>query len=207
MPPLRTRLLLGSGLALATLAVALADGGSDGGTPRIDARTISGTISTVTWSDATITVDASDGPVTLRIDRNTAVFLDNRLGSARDLTVGTPVRASFGADKRAVWVEVRSHPPATVSSQDGGLQKADGGARDAGATADGLPALPPPAGAPAVDAGSPDAGPQPAAADGGPGPPSSIPAGPSPPEPGPGATPPRPPAPGPAGPGPVPIGS
>ena len=213
MPPSRTRVLVSLGLVLATVAATLAadggqhgdgDGDADAGRPRTDARTVSGTISAVAWSEAKVTVDAADGPVTLHIDRNTAVFLENRLGSTHDLVLGTPVRATFVQDNRAVWVEVRPRAPTRLSA----LEAADGGLGDAGSNA-GPPSLPPqPSVASAPDGGT-DAGAQaPQPADAGPParPSGNGPAGPSPPEPNPGSGPPRPLPPGPSGPGPVPIG-
>jgi hypothetical protein len=207
MLPSSTRLFAGLSILLAALAAAGGADGSDAdGGSRSDARTISGTISAIIWPEARLTVEATSGPVTLTFDRNTAVFLENRLGSAADLAVGTPVRASFGGDKRAVWLEVRA---ATASTA-----RLDGGPADAGgpgpATGQGPPVLPPPAadsGAP--DAGPGDGGPARSSADAGaPAPPSgNVPAGPAPPEPNPGVTPPRPPRPGPSGPGPLPGGS
>jgi hypothetical protein len=107
MPASKT--LLVAGLLLAVLGTGgRRDGGGDGGESRSGPRTIAGTISGFAWAESRLTVDTPDGPVSLRVDRNTAVFLEDRLGSVRDLTVGTSVRASFAGDHRAVWLEVRS---------------------------------------------------------------------------------------------------
>jgi hypothetical protein len=65
--------------------------------------------------------------VTLEVDRNTTVFLENRLGSVHDLVVGTPVRASFGGDRRAVWVEVRSRATASGVGREGPPQPGPSG--------------------------------------------------------------------------------
>jgi len=211
MLPSRTRVFVATFLLLAALgADSGRDGDGDGGKARTDVRTVSGTISALAWSEAKLTVDAPDGHVTLKIDRNTAVFLENRLGSTGDLVVGAPVRASFGGDKRAVWVEVRSRSAAPATGRDGGLEPVDGGTPAAGARA-GPPVLPGLSGdAGVADAGTPTgaAAPPPAGDAGTPPPPSgNVPAGPSPPEPNAGVAPPRPPEPGPSGPGPVPGGA
>jgi hypothetical protein len=201
MLPSRTHLFAGVGLLLAALG---ADGGrdeTDGGSSRGDARTVSGTISAVAWAEARVTIDAPGGLVTLKIDRNTAVFLENRLGSTRDLVVGAPVRASFGGDERAVWVEVRSLASASAAGRDGGLP-------DAG-TGLGPPVLPPQPSSDGVpDAGPGDGGaaPSPVGDAGVPAPPPRD-APPGPPEPSPVRRPPRPPQPGPSGPGPLPGGA
>jgi hypothetical protein len=80
---------------------------------RPDLRTVSGEISALQWQERRFTVDGADGPVTLRVDRNTLVFLDERIGSVRDLAVGTLVRANIGGnDNLASWIEVRPHPGA-----------------------------------------------------------------------------------------------
>lgn len=200
MPPPTTRLLAAAGLVLATLGAALATEG-DAGESRADAqRTVSGTISAVVGPEAKLAIDAADGPVTLRIDRNTAVFLEDRLGSARDLVVGANVRASYGGDGRAAWVEVRPRA-AGGAGRDGGVERSGGATRETG-TATGPPVLPP-AGAAAPDAGPATTAGADAGVRHGPG---DVPAGPSPPGPNAGVRPPRPTAPRPTGPGPMPIG-
>jgi hypothetical protein len=188
-------------LALAAALVALAGAGGraddepDGGAPSADIRTVSGKVSALEWKDGKITVQASDGPVSVVVDRNTTVYLENRLGSLRDVAVGLPVRVSFGPEHRAFWLEVR---PRGVMTSPGA-----GGEPDAGP-------------APAADGGPPDL-PAPPTRDGGageadagapPGPPSP----PATPPGRPGATPPEtpqpnpPPTPGPTGPSPIPGG-
>ena len=185
-----------------------------GGKQRVDVRTVSGKVSAVSWPEHKLTIDVADGPVTLEVDRNTAVFLDDRLGSLSDLVVGVPARASFASDARAAWVEVRSRGAGSPGGPlgEGGVESA-GGMRDAGTEA-GPPVLP--ASAPDVnltDGGRADAGgtprPPPASPDAGAPspPPGNVPAGPPPPEPKPGTTPPPPRQPRPAGPSPVPGGA
>ncbi len=198
----RTRLAaaaLAAALAGAVLAAAPATRADepDAGAPQaLDLRTISGKIATLAWDQHRFTVEASDGPVTLSVDRNTTVYLDTRLGSIRDLTVGTPVRTAYGKDLVATWVEVRARaglPPPTSDAL---------GSRTPPALAmpPGAPPVPAPTGgtpptAPAGDGGTPAA------------PASGVPAGPPAPEPGPGASPPAGPvSPPPPGPGPVPGG-
>lgn len=126
------RMSLVIGLVLVNACVARGNQ-ADTGEHRVAVRTVSGRISAVAWSKHRFTIAVANGPVTLAVDRNTAVFLDDRLGSLGDLVVGMPVRASFGGDERAVWVEVLSPD---ISSADGGRQ--DGG---------GPPPTPPDAGA------------------------------------------------------------
>jgi hypothetical protein len=191
----RAAVALAAALAALAAAGARADDEPDGGAPSADIRTVSGKVSALEWKDGKVTVQASDGPVTVAVDRNTTVYLENRLGSLRDVAVGLPVRVSFGPEHRAFWLEVR---PRGVMTSPGG-----GGAPDAGAgpaTDAGPPEIPAP---PTRDggAGEPDAGAPP-----GPPSPPATPSG------GPGARPPEtpqpnpPPAPGPTGPGPIPGG-
>jgi len=216
MPPPKSWLAVAAAASLAFAFTApAADEGGDGGTRHGDVHTVSGKISAVAWGDRTLTIDAADGPVTLGVDRNTSVFLENRMGSLRDLSVGTPVRASFGGDRRAFWIELRPRGviPSPARRGDGGLEAPDGGTADggvpgAGGTDGGPAVLPPPGDAGPGDAGAPPA-PAPASDAGAPppGPGPNVPAGPAPPEPNPGAKPPPPPQPGPAGPGPVPGGA
>jgi hypothetical protein len=197
----------GGTVALAGARTEAASDEPDGGA-RGDVRTIVGKVSAVSTKDRKVTVDTGDGPVALEVDRNTVVYLDNRLGSLRDVVVGVPVRASHGPRQQAFWIEVRSRTGTATSPRpdggdgsqdvpDGGASatapqlpappEADGGTRDGGAVAGG-----------AADAGatSPDApSPQPPRGPEGPPPPGTGPAG------GPSA-----PEPPPSGPGPIPGG-
>jgi hypothetical protein len=223
MPPRPSCLVLlaaaAASLSLAWTALADDDETADGGAHRTDVRTVSGKINALSWPDRKIAIDAADGPLTLTFDRNTSVFLENRMGTVRDLSVGTPVRASYNAQGQAFWVEVRPRgvTPTPARRADGGVEPPDGGVVDGGlvgARPDaGPPMLPPPADAGTGDAGAPatapDGGAVPAPSqDAGATPPGpNVPAGPAPPEPNPGATPPPPPSPGPTGPGPVPGGA
>ena len=207
-----------------------ADESTDGGSVAADIRTVAGKVGAIKWKDLELTIDASDGPVTLHFDRNTSVFLDTRLGSMRDVSVGLPVRASYGPDKRAFWVEVRSRGvvPTPARSGEGGATAApSGGDADAG-----VPPIPVPperaSAAETADGGVPDGGagsgrdagaPPTTAGTGSPdaGPPSPEPPSPQPPR-GPEGPPPTgnpptggpntptSPEPGPAGPGPIPGG-
>ncbi len=185
----------------------------DAGEHRVAAHTVTGKISAIAWSRHKFTIDVANGLVTLEVDRNTAVFLDDRLGSLGDLVVGTPVRASFGSDQRAVWVEARSHGAGAPGGplDDAGVDLADG-VRGAGTDA-GPPVLPAPAlDISSADGGHPDGGgtprPPPTSPEAGAPshPPGNVPAGPPPPEPKPGMTPP-PRQPRPAGPSPIPGGA
>ncbi len=97
-------------------ASAAGDGGAaDAGVPGLQLRTVSGRIAGIDRAALKLTIrpgteagaeDAAD--VTLDLDRNTAVFLADRLGTIGDLRAGAPVRASYGQERRAFWVEVGS---------------------------------------------------------------------------------------------------
>ena len=70
-------------------------------------RTVAGKIGLVALAESRLTLEASDGTLPLVIDRNTLVFLETQLGTARDLAPGMPARISVAADGRAVWIELR----------------------------------------------------------------------------------------------------
>ncbi len=196
--------------AFASLARAEApDGGTDGGRARSDLRTISGTVAAVDAAARTLTVQGPDGLAALELDRNTVVFLDSHLGTVRDLWVGAPVRASYGGDRRAFWVELRARSDGG-SAPGGAASRETAGGR--GGTDGGPPVLvmPPAADGGRGDAGRGDGGPVAPSTEGGFDGGSAAPAGGGPTAPGqPGGTGGRtapPPSPGPAGPGPVPGG-
>ena len=80
----------------------------DAAEPAADVRTIAGKITALDWKDARFTIAAADGPLTVRVDRNTMVLLETRAGSVRDLAVGMPVRVNVGGPANlAYWVEAR----------------------------------------------------------------------------------------------------
>ena len=87
----------------------------DGG-PRTALTTVSGILSSVAYPERRFTVATEQGPATLTFDRNTAVYLPRRMGTARDLAPGQPVRAAHGADGRAYWVEIRTDEEAVPPS-------------------------------------------------------------------------------------------
>src|ERR1700694_2017117 len=99
-------------LFAATLALALsgrpAPAEEPGGGRRPVLRIIAGTLTKLARAEGRLTVESGDDVVTLSFDRNTSVFLEQRLGSLGDLAVGEPVRASYGEDARAYWVEIRA---------------------------------------------------------------------------------------------------
>ncbi len=114
---------------LAAVALALALAGRpasaeapDGG-QRPVVRTVVGTLTKLVRADGRLTVESGDDVVTLSFDRNTSVFLEHRIGSLGDLAVGKPVRASYGEDARAHWVEIRSSdvvlPPTAPAERPG----------------------------------------------------------------------------------------
>src|SRR5919206_1512474 len=107
--PARLALLAAAGAAAiavtSTPGTRAADEDADGGSARSDLHTIAGTVSAVAWDKGQLTIQGADGAVTLGVDRNTTVYLESRLGSMRDVTVGMPVRASYGPKQRAFWIE------------------------------------------------------------------------------------------------------
>jgi hypothetical protein len=150
-----------------------------------DVRTIAGKIAVLRWNDGRFTLEAADGPVSIRVDRNTMVLLEARTGTLRDLTVGLPVRTSVrGPDNLAAFVEIRqrgiaptpAREPATADTGKPDLVK------DPAGNATGTPAP-----GPATPAGPPGG----AGTDGAP--PTSAPVPPSPESPGPTAPSPAPP--------------
>jgi hypothetical protein len=87
---------------------AVADGGAaegpDGGpTPH---RAFSGRVAGVDWAAQRLTVESAGRPVAMTFDRNTQVYLPERLGTLRDLAPGVEVRAAQGPTGLAIWVEV-----------------------------------------------------------------------------------------------------
>jgi hypothetical protein len=83
---------------------------------------ISGTLRAVSPDARRVTIVGPEGAVTLDFDRNTSVWLDTRLGTLRDLVTGAEVRAQYGRDGRAAWIEVRraTRPPALSGGGVGG---------------------------------------------------------------------------------------
>ena len=162
-------------LVLALAALAAEPDAGPGAGPRTQLSTVSGTVATVAYADRRVTVATEQGTSTLTFDRNTAIYLPQHMGTPRDLAPGQPVRAAFGADGRAYWIEIGSDeavPPsaAPVASPSGPavLPPSNG---DAAATASASP-----------DAGRPDRG-------------GTVPVGRGQPEPNPGARPDPPPPP------------
>ena len=110
MRPRLRMVVLVAAATLATPATPTAEGtGGDagGGATRADLRTVTGRIATVDAPGRKVTIETADGTVVLEFDRNTNVYLDGRLGTVRDLAAGAPVRASFGAERLAYWIEVQ----------------------------------------------------------------------------------------------------
>src|SRR3972149_4508218 len=113
MRPRLRMVVLVAAATLATPATPAAEGtGGDagGGATRADLRTVTGRIATVDAPGRKVTIETADGTVVLQFDRNTNVYLDGRLGTVRDLAAGAPGRASFGAERRAYWVEIGPMP-------------------------------------------------------------------------------------------------
>jgi hypothetical protein len=70
-------------------------------------RTIQGSIAALEVEPRRVVVDGKDGPITVAVDRNTAIYLQRGLGTLRDLRVGEPVLVSIsGADNQAHWLEL-----------------------------------------------------------------------------------------------------
>jgi hypothetical protein len=72
------------------------------------ARTIVGTVRAFEASPPRVTIDLEEGkgePLTVAVDRNTAVYLASGLGTVRDLRAGEPVRGSVSGG-RVLWIEL-----------------------------------------------------------------------------------------------------
>lgn len=105
-----------------------ADGGAaegpDGGP--VPYRAFVGKVTGVDFTAQRLTVEWSGRPVAMTFDRNTQVYLPDRIGTLRDLAAGVEVRAEQGPAGLAIWVEVLR--PAAAPG-DGGLPaEADGAA-------------------------------------------------------------------------------
>ncbi len=95
--------MLAAALAALTLAAqAQADAAEKVPRP----RTVEGTVAEVSLAGGRITLGASEGPLTLSLDRNTLVQLETRLGTVLDLAPGQSVRASVGPRGEAHWIEI-----------------------------------------------------------------------------------------------------
>jgi hypothetical protein len=71
------------------------------------ARTLTGTIRSVEAGPKIVVEGPDAAPVTVLIDRNTAIYMHRDLGTVRDLRVGEPVRVSVSdPDNRALWLEL-----------------------------------------------------------------------------------------------------
>ena len=80
-------------------------------TPRVRApeiRTVSGTIRSVTPGENAFTVETEHGPLRLRFDLNTAVFLPERISTVRALEPGRRIRAAIDAGHHAYWIELQA---------------------------------------------------------------------------------------------------
>jgi hypothetical protein len=69
-------------------------------------RAFSGRVSGVDWAAQRLTVDWAGRSVAMTFDRNTQIYLPERLGTLRDLQPGVEVRAAQGPTGLAIWVEV-----------------------------------------------------------------------------------------------------
>jgi len=123
-------------LGLLVLAPARADDSAvkDGGQFKSDVHTVAGRIFSFSFVDRALTIDTPDGPVRLTVDRNTAIYREDRFGSPRDLEPGASVRAAYGEGGLAYWVELREEAGTPgARSQDGGVGRPGESASDAGA--------------------------------------------------------------------------
>jgi len=113
-------------------AQAARDGGAgegpDGGPAPY--RAFAGKVTGIDWAAQRLTVERAGRPVDMTFDRNTQVYLPERLGTLFDLGTGVEVRAAQGPTGLAIWVEVLlAAGPAPGAPRDGGLPAdADGGA-------------------------------------------------------------------------------
>ncbi|HUK66122.1 MAG TPA: hypothetical protein VLV17_04790 [Anaeromyxobacteraceae bacterium] len=110
----------------------------DGGQFRSEVRTAQGRIASFSFEDRSLTIDTADGPLVLSVDRDTAIFREDRYGSPRDLKPGARVRAAYGDGHLAYWVEVGEGNESTDGGAGGGpphLKEGDPGVpRDRDAT-------------------------------------------------------------------------
>lgn len=105
--------MLAAALAALTLAApAQADAAEKAPRP----RTVEGTVAEVSLAGGRITLGASEGPLTLSLDRNTLVQLETRLGTVLDLAPGQSVRASVGPRGEAHWIEILPKEAATPAA-------------------------------------------------------------------------------------------
>ncbi|HTT69892.1 MAG TPA: hypothetical protein VMG32_01610 [Anaeromyxobacteraceae bacterium] len=106
----------------------------DGGVFRSDVHTVVGRIASFSWADRVLSIEAPEGPLTLTVDRNTAIFREDRYGSPRDLVAGARVRAAYGEGGLAYWIEVRrSRGEVDEGAAPSGPERAPPAAADGGA--------------------------------------------------------------------------
>jgi hypothetical protein len=122
-------------LGLLVLVEARADDSKvmDGGQFRSEVHTVAGRIFSFSFADRALAIDTPDGPLRLTVDRNTAIYREDRSGSPRDLEPGASVKAAYGESGLAYWVEVRRETSAPGrGSLDGGLGSSGAGGPDGG---------------------------------------------------------------------------
>lgn len=111
LPDLRARMLLAMALATSPGLVARAAGSEAPGAADEPPKVVRGSVARLA-PDA-LALDTPEGTISLTLDRNTTVFLEERVGTLQDLRPGTAVRADLGPGRRASWIEVepRLAPP------------------------------------------------------------------------------------------------
>jgi hypothetical protein len=103
-------------LVLPSLAAAQ-DGAPDGGpaVPAVGAlKEVRGRVSGYDPAQLTVTLDTGSGPLPLRVDRNTTVFVKKGVGTLRDVRQGLEARAAYEAGEtppRAQWLEIEKPDP------------------------------------------------------------------------------------------------
>jgi hypothetical protein len=104
---------------------------------------VSGVVREIDRKAHRLSVDATGGPVTLSLDRNTMVYTAAGLGTVLDLVPGAQIRAGRNAEFLAYWVQVRAPvakdqaPPSTPGQGTGPAGGAASAASEAGAAPSG----------------------------------------------------------------------
>jgi hypothetical protein len=97
-------------------------------------RAFAGTVLLVDWPAQKLTVETAGRPVAMTFDRNTQVYLPERLGTLRDLAPGVQVRVAESPAGLAFWIEVVRG----AAAPDGGAARVPsppGGGEDGGTSA------------------------------------------------------------------------
>ncbi|HEU4384435.1 MAG TPA: hypothetical protein VFR85_13190 [Anaeromyxobacteraceae bacterium] len=130
----------------------------EGRPPGLEVR--SGRVAEVDWGDRRLTILGPTGRFQVGFDRNTVVYLPERLGTLRDVAPGAEVRTVANPDGVAAWIEVRPTVAGggALAAPDGGAPGGAGPDGGAAAAADGGAPAGSDGGEPGGDPGRPDGG-------------------------------------------------